>query len=246
MWLSPKLVDTIKSSFADRTSEELRQIVSANDLNRWSPDALEAARLLLEDRLQGRAREPKPQSDEQLNDEITTTDQISEDEDWEDVDCEDDDLTVPWYCEWYERGESALVLALFLILMFESLHAGESLGQSICVPLIVFGVLILVSNLVEFALGPIAYKMISGGFWFASAGFVVTAILASWQWQGVNNFTAYIAAGICGLFGMGMGRRVAEAKSKQLNAIRKSYEKRTQATEERKGVAQAGSCPPHV
>jgi hypothetical protein len=53
-----RLIDTIKSHFARKSSAQLQDIVQANDRKRWSVEALLAAGEVLQDRAAGRAQEP--------------------------------------------------------------------------------------------------------------------------------------------------------------------------------------------
>jgi hypothetical protein len=53
-----QLIETIKAEFARKSSARLREIVRANDLERWSTEALTAADEILEERVAGRAQEP--------------------------------------------------------------------------------------------------------------------------------------------------------------------------------------------
>ncbi|HZY89626.1 MAG TPA: hypothetical protein VFE78_32695 [Gemmataceae bacterium] len=55
----PRLVDTIKTHFARKSSAQLQEIVQANNSERWSPEAVAAAGEVLRDRRAGRAREPE-------------------------------------------------------------------------------------------------------------------------------------------------------------------------------------------
>jgi hypothetical protein len=58
MTLDPGTVKTIKGNLAGTTSDELREILKHRDASRWSDEAFAAAQELLDDRAQGRAKEP--------------------------------------------------------------------------------------------------------------------------------------------------------------------------------------------
>src|ERR1700675_1154027 len=53
------LIATINSHFARKSSAQLQEIVQAKNHDRWSPEALVAAGEVLQDRLAGRAQEPR-------------------------------------------------------------------------------------------------------------------------------------------------------------------------------------------
>src|SRR5438445_11926034 len=52
-----QLIDTIKTHFARKSSAQLQEIVQADNHERWSPEAIEAAGEVLQDRRAGRAQE---------------------------------------------------------------------------------------------------------------------------------------------------------------------------------------------
>ena len=52
------LLDTIKSSFARKSSAQLHEIVQADNQERWSPEAIAAAGEVLQDRLTGHSQDP--------------------------------------------------------------------------------------------------------------------------------------------------------------------------------------------
>jgi hypothetical protein len=52
------LVDTIKMNFAAKSSAQLQEILQSDDQERWSKEAVAAAREVFNDRLAGRAKEP--------------------------------------------------------------------------------------------------------------------------------------------------------------------------------------------
>jgi hypothetical protein len=58
MSYDPVLVERIKSNFARKSSAQLRQITESNDRERWSAEAVAAARDVLAERAAGRAAEP--------------------------------------------------------------------------------------------------------------------------------------------------------------------------------------------
>jgi hypothetical protein len=64
MSLDRDLVDTIKASFARKSSAQLQEIVQANDPERWSPEAAAAAGEVLRERALGRAEEPEVAEEE--------------------------------------------------------------------------------------------------------------------------------------------------------------------------------------
>src|SRR5947209_8633630 len=53
-----QLMDAIKTHFARKSSAQLQEIVQANNLERWSPEAVAAAGEVLSDRSAGHAQEP--------------------------------------------------------------------------------------------------------------------------------------------------------------------------------------------
>src|SRR5258706_13093146 len=53
-----RLIDTIKTKFARKSSAQLQKIVQAANQERWSRDAIAAAGEVLQDRMVGRAQEP--------------------------------------------------------------------------------------------------------------------------------------------------------------------------------------------
>lgn len=62
-----QLVDAIKAHFARKSSAQLELIVRTKDQHRWSPEAVTAAREVLQERLAGRALEPQvPEEDRPL------------------------------------------------------------------------------------------------------------------------------------------------------------------------------------
>jgi hypothetical protein len=61
-----RLIDTIKTKFARKSSAQLQEIVQAVNHERWSPDAIAAAGELLRDRIAGRAQEPLMPEEEEL------------------------------------------------------------------------------------------------------------------------------------------------------------------------------------
>src|SRR6266436_1215652 len=60
------LMDTIKTHFARKSSAQLKEIMHANDHERWSPEAIVAAGEVLQERLAGRAQEPEVPEEEPL------------------------------------------------------------------------------------------------------------------------------------------------------------------------------------
>ena len=54
------LTDSIRQHFTSKSSSELREILDSNDLESWSAEALEAARIVLKDRTEGHEAEPVP------------------------------------------------------------------------------------------------------------------------------------------------------------------------------------------
>ncbi len=58
MSLDRELVDTIKATFARRSSAHLQEVARSDDRERWSPEAVAAANEVLADRAAGRAEEP--------------------------------------------------------------------------------------------------------------------------------------------------------------------------------------------
>lgn len=58
MSLDRDLIATIKSNFTQKSSAQLQEIASANEPERWSPEAVAAARELLQERVAGGAEEP--------------------------------------------------------------------------------------------------------------------------------------------------------------------------------------------
>jgi len=65
MALDQQLVEDIKANFARKSSGQLQAIAMLENVESWSPEAIEAARELLEDRRSRRAQEP-PQPEEDL------------------------------------------------------------------------------------------------------------------------------------------------------------------------------------
>ena len=59
------LIDTIKQNFARKSSAQLQEIAQSNDHERWSPEAVAAAREVLQDRMAGRAEEPQVGEEEE-------------------------------------------------------------------------------------------------------------------------------------------------------------------------------------
>jgi hypothetical protein len=53
------LIDTIKANFARKSSAQLQEIVTTTDRERWSQEAIEAAKEVLDERRVGRAEEPE-------------------------------------------------------------------------------------------------------------------------------------------------------------------------------------------
>lgn len=66
MALNRTLVDSIKENFTKKSTDELRDILLVNDLDRWSEEAFVAAREILADREAGRAKAPRVPEKEQL------------------------------------------------------------------------------------------------------------------------------------------------------------------------------------
>jgi hypothetical protein len=64
MNLDRELVDTIKATFARRSSAHLREVVQSEDRVRWSAEAVAAANEVLADRAAGRADEPEVPEEE--------------------------------------------------------------------------------------------------------------------------------------------------------------------------------------
>jgi hypothetical protein len=58
MNLDSQLIDAIKQNFADYSSAQLQEIADTNDQDRWSAEAVAAARAVLLERTQGQAVEP--------------------------------------------------------------------------------------------------------------------------------------------------------------------------------------------
>jgi hypothetical protein len=58
------LIDVIKTHFERKSSAQLREIVQANDPERWSPEAVAAAAEVLQDRRAGRGQEPEVAEEE--------------------------------------------------------------------------------------------------------------------------------------------------------------------------------------
>lgn len=48
--MDDELISSIKDNFKDKTSEELQEIISKNNVDEWSDEAFEAARLILKER----------------------------------------------------------------------------------------------------------------------------------------------------------------------------------------------------
>jgi hypothetical protein len=59
-----QLIETIKAHFARKSSAQLQEIVRANDLERWSAEAITAAGEVLQDRRAGRVTEPEVAEEE--------------------------------------------------------------------------------------------------------------------------------------------------------------------------------------
>jgi hypothetical protein len=64
MSLDRDLVDTVKATFARRSSAHLQEVAQSDDRERWSPEAVAAANEVLADRAAGRAEEPEVPEEE--------------------------------------------------------------------------------------------------------------------------------------------------------------------------------------